>query len=182
MTAPRGRRHLTAVRSGEAEWGEKLPAYQALLLRTARRLAHDEAEAKDLVQEVYVRALSHAKPLRAESDLRTWLVSILVHRFIDLCRLRRTRGQSRGVHELEERLPAPEPQPTPRWALVDDQTLAAVVERLPADMRAVYRLHAVDGLDYAQIAEVLKIPRSTVGTRLLRARRRLREMLEETLP
>jgi RNA polymerase sigma-70 factor (ECF subfamily) len=51
------------------------------------------------------------------------------------------------------------------------------IERLPDDVRETYRLFAIEGHDYAQIATLQHIPAATVGTRLYRARKRLRALL-----
>jgi len=51
------------------------------------------------------------------------------------------------------------------------------VPRLPEDFREVYRLHALEGRYYEEISAQLRIPKATVGTRLIRARRKLRDLL-----
>ncbi|HZI14667.1 MAG TPA: sigma-70 family RNA polymerase sigma factor, partial [Myxococcus sp.] len=54
------------------------------------------------------------------------------------------------------------------------------LEKIPEDFRTVYRLHSLEGRSYQEIAEQLGIPKATVGTRLIRARRRLKEILMPT--
>ena len=51
------------------------------------------------------------------------------------------------------------------------------VARLPEEFRSVYQMHAIDGRSYSEIALKLALPKNTVGTRLIRARRKLRDLL-----
>ena len=74
---------------------------------------------------------------------------------------------------------SPEPSQRPAWDAVSTEQLAGAIENLADDFGRVYRLHAVEALSsYQEIAERLGIPTNTVGTRLARARLKLRTMLE----
>jgi RNA polymerase sigma-70 factor, ECF subfamily len=80
-------------------------------------------------------------------------------------------------------VPSPVEEQDPPWAAL---TMSDVLERLPsvaAPMRTVYQLHVLEGLSYAEIARRLQVPPATVGTRLHRARARIKEaLLEEQEP
>ena len=65
------------------------------------------------------------------------------------------------------------------WAGYTLDDVWRAVERLPEEFRDVVRLKDMEGLSYARIAEQLGIPAMTVGTRLFRARKRLKELLLE---
>jgi RNA polymerase sigma-70 factor (ECF subfamily) len=168
-----------SAESGAVEIAARLPEHEETLMRVARGLCRDEAAARDLVQETFVRALERGQGFEPGTKLRAWLVTILHHRFIDLCR----RAKARPLHPdggaSGEQLAAPEPEPPPVWSAFDRDDLRRAAEKLPAELGAAYRLHAFDGLGYAEIAKRLSIPQNTVGTRLLRARKRLKQILEE---
>jgi RNA polymerase sigma-70 factor (ECF subfamily) len=72
---------------------------------------------------------------------------------------------------------APDEDPPPAWLEITDEEVRAAVERLPAGLAAIFRMHAFGDLSYAEIARQLGIPDGTVATRLRRARERLREIL-----
>ena len=149
---------------------------RAALYGRARALCRTHLDADDLVQDTLERAFKAFGQIRDAERGRAWLFSILVRVFID--HLRRRRGKPETDPIDEERLPAPVAAPRrPRWADVTADDLQAAVAKLPADVREVYRMHALDGKDYIHIAETLAIPKGTVGTRLLRARRLLKELL-----
>jgi RNA polymerase sigma-70 factor (ECF subfamily) len=146
-----------------------------VLEKRARQLCRGNLDPDDLVQEVHIRALRHYGSLRNPENPLPWLLTILRRTFVDLLR-------QRGSEPLKEPLegvdvPEPSPEPDPVWRSVTETQLRAAVEQLPEDLRDCYRMHALEGHDYARIVATLKIPSGTVGTRLLRARKKLRELL-----
>jgi len=111
------------------------------------------------VQDTLERAFKGFGQIRDAERGRAWLFSILVRVFID--HLRRRRGKPETDPIDEDRLPAPVAAPKrPRWADVTADDLQAAVTKLPADVREVYRMHALEGKDYVLIAEALAIPRA----------------------
>jgi RNA polymerase sigma-70 factor, ECF subfamily len=155
--------------------GELARAYEHALYGVALRLCSNPADARDLVQDTFERALRHGDR-RPGADARAWLFTILNNLFIDRCRRRAREPRTEDVQAME--LPAPPPpEAEPAWAQLTLSELHAVLPRLDADLRELYQCCAIEGRSYAEVAERLRIPKATVGTRLLRARRRLRELL-----
>jgi RNA polymerase sigma-70 factor (ECF subfamily) len=153
---------------------EHMPAVQAFALR----LCGTQADAHDLAQDCLERALRRFHTLAPGSNARAWMLTILHNAFIDRCRRRTAekRADDIDAHELS----APEPAEPPAWTRVTAEDLHAAVARLDEEFRAVYRLH-VEGRSYQEIASQLGIPVNTVGTRLSRARAKLRTLLEASL-
>lgn len=147
---------------------------QPQLLAVALRLCGHPADATDLVQDTYERALGAIPRLRPDTNLAAYLVTVLHHLFIDRVRRRKVEGLA-DPSALDAAV-APEPDAPPQWLQIEDEQLAAAVARLEPDFRDVFVLHA-RGLSYQEIATRLGIPRPTVGTRLARARRKLRTLL-----
>lgn len=149
----------------------------------AARLCRSKADAGDLVQDALERALRGLKTYDRGRPAKTWLLAILKNVFIDRCR----RGTREGTHEeLDEAHavvdPIPVGDPRPAWARVSEEQFHAAVKELPPEFRVVYRLNAIDGKSYAEIAQLLGIPKATVGTRLLRARSKLLKILQPEAP
>jgi len=107
--------------------------------------------------------------------MRGWLLTILTNTFLDALRRDKARPGEVAL-EIEPPAPPPDDEPAP-WAAIDTDDVRAAVAQLPDDVRDTYRLFALEGRDYATIAAALEIPKATVGTRILRARKRLRELL-----
>jgi RNA polymerase sigma-70 factor (ECF subfamily) len=152
----------------------------AILMRHATRLTRDSADASDLVQDTVERALRRAQAFRAGSNLRAWLLTILTNLFIDRCRRRDRDSRLDSIDE--DQLAAPDHDDVvPAWAnLSQDEVRAALAELEPA-FREPYQLHALEHLSYQEVARRLRIPVATVGTRLSRARQRLRALLQAKL-
>jgi RNA polymerase sigma-70 factor (ECF subfamily) len=149
--------------------------YAADLKRRALFLTGgDLSRASDLVQDTFEKALLHRHRLIPGSNVRAWLYTIMSHRFQDVLRYERIRQTS----EIDEgKVPNPESIALPRWyALTTDQVRAAV-EKLNPELRVAFERREFGRLSYGRIAEELGVPVATVGTRLVRARQRLREFL-----
>lgn len=158
-----------------------LTELRAAVLRTALILTHNRADAEDLVQTAFVRALDRGEQLGADTNWPAWLKTVVRHLAVDVAR----RNQRWRVTELlESTIAAPlasDAEPAEPWSDVTPEQLKAAVESIDVHYRDVYRLHHVEGASYAQMAEQLGIPVRTVGTRLHRARGRIRDALIEAL-
>jgi RNA polymerase sigma-70 factor (ECF subfamily) len=152
--------------------------HQSALYAFALKLCGDASDARDLVQDTFERAL------RADAEGRTndraWLFTVLHNLFIDRYRRRTREPRLASIDEVD--IAASEPTPLPLWAGVTLEQLQAALGQLDPEFREVYRMHALDGLGYAEIAARLHTPISTVGTRIMRARRKLKALLLAQLP
>jgi RNA polymerase sigma-70 factor (ECF subfamily) len=148
-------------------------ACKPLLSALALRLCGNRADAEDLVQDVYERALNRLDRAQPDTNVRAWMATILHNLFVDRCRAAQRRPR---LVPLPDALSAEEREPPPAWAALPPDEIRAAIDALPDEFRAVYALHA-RGRSYDQIAGELGIPTATVGTRLLRARRKLKAAL-----
>ncbi len=168
---------------------EDLPAFStavrehdAVLRGLARRLCGNPADADDLVHDAYERALKAWGRYVHQGNLRSWLASIVHNLFIDRCRKQQRTPKSEAIEPLIDRLDAAahEAAPPPKWALLSADAVANALGELGPEFRRVYDLHA-QGRSYDEIASELGIARATVGTRLVRARRKLKDVLSRDL-
>jgi RNA polymerase sigma-70 factor, ECF subfamily len=152
--------------------------HRAALTRTARTLCGNRADADDLLHDVYERAL-RAQRRDDHANLRAWLHSILRNLFIDRCRHARRHPTPVSLDDVD--VAESQPEGAAAWASVTSAQLHAALAQLPFDFRRVFELHTFEGLRYDEIATRLSIAPSTVGTRLNRARTKLRTQLLRTL-
>ena len=150
--------------------------HEPMLFAMALKLCANPADARDLVQDTFERALKAWAALPDGSNERGWVVTILHNLFIDLCRKRKREPRTEDVHEVPVAAPDPGP-PAPAWLDITPEQLDAALRDIGQEFRVVYQLHTVDGKSYKEIAAALDIPVATVGTRLIRARRKLRDIL-----
>jgi RNA polymerase sigma-70 factor, ECF subfamily len=147
----------------------------------ALRFERSPVDACDLVQDTLERGLRHFDQFRPGTNIRVWLFTIMFHLFIDRCR-RRSHEQLLERIQAEE-VPAPEPDEANPWDGINDAQLRRALSQLESPFREIVELHCERRCSYREISERLHIPLGTVGTRLLRARRKLRALLErETAP
>jgi RNA polymerase sigma-70 factor (ECF subfamily) len=144
------------------------------LYRIAWSWCHDSYEADDLVQEALARALAKLDTLRDENRLQVWLTQILANLRRD--RFRRITPDTGLESELLQAADDPE-QDTNRQQLA--QRTRVAIGRLNEDQRQVLTLVDVAEFSYADTASILDVPVGTVMSRLSRARRRMRELLEQ---
>jgi RNA polymerase sigma-70 factor (ECF subfamily) len=180
MTSVEG--YSLALSAAEGSRSEINPAalvetYSALLFRVAHSVLRSQAEAEDVVQDVFVRVLEHRRSLSAVRDMRVWLIRIAWNLAID----RRRRINPDQMDEgFARRLVA---KSVPADEAIDEARRMRLVlrelERLPKGERHVMLLSVVEELGTAELAEVLGKSESAVRALLFRARTRLRERLEK---
>ena len=172
------RREVPAAAAEAALVRDLARTYYEPLLRFATRLAGDAGEAADLVQDTFERALRHYDATASANNPRAWLYMILRNAFVDRCR-RRVRTVSTESFDLADPTYEREGDAAPRWAAVSPDQFRAALDALPPEFRTVYKMHAIEGRSYREIADALAIPENTVGTRLARARQKLKVLLLE---
>ena len=162
-----------AVSAGSV-MAEAVRAYEGLLVATARKLCGNAADADDLVHDTYERALRAWDRYAEQGNLKAWLMSIMHNLFIDRCRKGKRGPKTEDIAERE--VAAPDPVAPPAWTEVTVEQVARALDTIGTEFRAVYELHTA-GRSYDEIARELGIAKNTVGTRLLRARKKLKEAL-----
>ena len=157
-----------------------LRANLAALLPRLRRfglaLTGSATDADDLVQNACERVLLRGEQLREQSRLDAWIYGIMRNLWIDETRSRKVRRHD--DMDAAANVVGDDGEQVAHGTL----TLKAVrqtMASLPAEQRTVLMLVCVDGLRYAEVAEVLGIPIGTVMSRLARARQDLRDRLLE---
>lgn len=142
------------------------------LRRYARALTGDAAQADDLVQDCLVRGLARQAQWREGDSPRKWLFTILHNLYVDDARARERRPLQVDLETIEPELrPAAGAEHASAFEI--DQALA----QLPDEQRQALLLVALEGLSYAETADVLCVPMGTVMSRISRAREGLRRLL-----
>lgn len=168
---------------------EALPHLDAVY-RFALRLSGAPDQAEDLVQETYLRAFKSWGQYTKGTSAKSWLFTIC--RNVFLRRRERHQRHDEIVSENVGRV-GPGPNPVnPVWvsvlgvdpegdffgSIVDQQVVEAI-EALPEEYRTAVVLSDLEGLPYADIAELMEVPVGTVKSRLFRGRRQLQQVLYE---
>ena len=166
---------------------EALPHLDAVY-RFALRLSGSPDQADDLVQETFLRAYKSWGQYTRGTAAKSWLFTICRNVF-----LRRRERSQRHDEIVSENVGRSGPGPNsvnPVWvsvlgvdpegdffeSIVDDQIVEAI-QSLPEEYRTAVVLSDLEGLPYAEIAELMEVPVGTVKSRLFRGRRQLQQVL-----
>jgi RNA polymerase sigma-70 factor (ECF subfamily) len=134
------------------------------------RLAGNPADAADATQEALIAIVRGLPRFDRRAAARTWMYRVATNACLDELR-RRGRRPRLGLDDtMAER---PDPAPSLDRSVTDRLTLDDALARLPEEFRVAVVLRDVQGMDYAQIAEVLQIPIGTVRSRIARGRQAL---------
>jgi RNA polymerase sigma factor (sigma-70 family) len=158
------------------------------LFRVARSVLGNDSEAEDVLQEAYTRAFASFSGFRGDSSLLTWLTAITLNEARGRVRKRRTTVDLTHVEnaqkESAEVLMFPSARSDPEENLARAQIrhmLEHAIDELPEPFRLVFMMRDVEECSIEETALHLNLRPQTVKTRLFRARRLLRDALDEKL-
>jgi len=167
--------------------------YQDMLFNTALRILGDEDQAADATQEAFLSAFRSIKSYRGGS-FKAWLLRTVTNACYDELR----RKKRHPTVPLEPETDDGDELEVPRWLAdsslspeeeveLDDleHAIQHCLDDLPSDFRTVVVLVDVQGMEYTEVSEAVRVPLGTIKSRLARARLRLRECLQgfwELLP
>jgi len=174
--------------SDPAQFEQFLINYQDMVYATAYRLLGQEAEARDVSQEVFLRAWEHWAQLSQSPTVGGWLKTVT--RNLCINHLQRYRARWKFFTDLKS-ADAPDDEPGLEATFAAPETLdadlvtadqrnvlAEALERLPEDQRIALVLYHYEDLDYTEIAERLQVSLGKVKTDIHRARLALFKRLQ----
>jgi RNA polymerase sigma-70 factor (ECF subfamily) len=155
----------------------------------AYRLTCSRSDAEDLTQEAFFRAYRGFQEYEGDRPFENWIFRIVTRLFLDLVRSRRRRVQTvsfdapvrtdAGEESLAVQIA--DGAPNPEELLMRQtfsESLQSALEGLRPEQRLLVILADVEGMPYAEIAQVAGVPVGTVRSRLHRAHRKLRQAME----
>jgi RNA polymerase sigma-70 factor, ECF subfamily len=165
--------------------------YQHRIYNVILKICGNTDDAAELTQETFVKVIESIEKFKGRSSFYTWLFRIAVNLTLNYCqRSARTATRSLDAEETDAEGDTSQllkdvlsdDRAVDPAALAQNRELCDLAKRslweLEEPQRAVVVLRDIEGMDYAQIAEVLNLELGTVRSRLSRARSNLREMLE----
>ncbi len=163
------------VQAGHADdFGELIIRYEEKMERYARKFLARPEDREDLVQDVFIKAYTNIKSFNPEKKFSPWIYRIAHNTFAN--ELKRKGRGGIGQFDADTILPLIPAQETADAGALEAEMvtmMGALVEQLPVKYREVIILHYFQELSYQEISDVLKIPVTTVGVRMTRARSKL---------
>ncbi|MBZ9793080.1 RNA polymerase sigma factor [Rhizobium sp. 3T7] len=165
-----------------------MTSHNQRLFRLARSIVRNDSEAEDVVQEAYVLGFAHLNRFRGESSLATWLSRIVINEALGRLRKKRrttlASSMEQSVGATIVQFPVDNPSGDPERTMAQRQILQLVeqaTDALPDIYRTVFVARVIEGLSMEETASLLGLRAETVKTRLHRARRLVRESLDEQI-
>jgi RNA polymerase sigma-70 factor (ECF subfamily) len=162
--------------------------YQSKVFNTAYRMLGNYEDARDMAQEVFIRAHKSLRRFRGDSRFYTWLYRITVNSCINQLKSQKPTVSLGNCDEPGERTKPPlswSPNRGPLERLQEKELQRYVqngINSLPGRYRSVIVLRDIQGLRYHEIAEVLGCSLEAVRSSLYRARQELRRELKDIMP
>ncbi|MGH9395502.1 MAG: RNA polymerase sigma factor [Terriglobia bacterium] len=162
-----------------------LATYRNPIYNMVYHITGDEADAADVLQNVFVKIIRGIKQFRGASSLKTWIYRIAVHEALN-CRRGWFRRRRREAFSLDDEqrdftvaAVGPRPETPYDWVEQNErrEVVARALQSLSEPYRTVVVLREVEDLSYDEIAEVLRVAEGTVKSRLKRGREMLRRKL-----
>lgn len=141
----------------------------------ARGMSRGRVDHEDLAQDAIERWVRALPLLPPATNHEAWLTTVVKNLFAD--RLRRQAKHAAPTTDCA-RLPDADREVLPWWLELGAADVDRALAELPSCQQATFRLFAFEGKSYDEIAHEQGIARATVGTRILRARLRLKQLLE----
>jgi RNA polymerase sigma-70 factor, ECF subfamily len=146
-------------------------------------LSRNQADADDLVQQTYVRAMQALGRRRADSNIKSWFFTILRNIWLKQLRKRPSEPQILDTDMdggfVNEMVVPPINSYKPYMSKVEREQVRAAIQKLPVDFREVIVLREYEEFSYQEIASIVGCPAETVISRLERARSTLRVLLSD---
>ena len=174
-----------ALAGSQAAYQELLQRHQKSVLATVYKLVHNREEARDLVQETFMKAFGSLATYREEFQFSTWLHRIASNCSIDYIRKKKIEAlsldQPLETKDSQVSLEIPDWSTNPEADLVEKQkslTIKEAIDSLPKGYREVILFRHKDEKSYQEIAAILGLPVGTVKARIFRGRELLKKKLK----
>lgn len=165
---------VAVIAEDSSAFGELVRRHQDFVYGAALRVVRNPTLAEDVAQEAFVRAYKALPEFRQESHVRSWLYRIATNLALNAV----TRSRELAHDDVPVVKTAPSAERSAEQALLQER-LGEAMKGLPDGLREPLVMRELQGLSYQEIADEMDLPLNTVRTRILRARRALRDELED---
>ena len=176
---------LRRAQKGDAQAFEQLVTpHEQMLWRVCWHYTRHQEDAADCLQESMLKAWKAIKSYRGDCSLSSWLYRIAATVCLDFLRKQKRLPETESADEMaeEEGFTPADDSPTPDEAVIRRESadnIRAAIDSLPADMRTVIILYALQGMPYEEIAASMQTSVGTVKSRLNRARQKIAKFLQD---
>lgn len=174
---------VTLVQKGDVEsFRVIMERYEPKMVRYARRFLFVGDEAKDMLQEIFIKAYVNIQSFDTSRRFSPWIYRIAHNEFVNAIKKKKKDRDVLSLFYVDILFPHPVAKETAD-AEMSHHEMKEMLDKHLADIDPKYRepltLYFFEDMDYKEIAEILRVPVSTVGVRLQRGKLLLRKMVDE---
>ena len=179
---------ISQLRQGDSSaYKELLQQFGNKVHNTSIGILQNEEDAEDVTQEVFIEVFKSIHHFKGESKLSTWIYRITVIKSLEFLRKKKRKkrfGFVQSLFGMESVLPVTDKQHFYHPGVeIENKERARIlftaIDKLPENQRTAFVLHKVEGLSYAEIAEVMKTSVSSVESLMFRAKQNLQKLLSD---
>ena len=175
------------IRRDNAVFKEVVNLYENHVIRTCYSLVHDDQDARDLAQEVFIEILDSARSFRCKAKLSSWIYRIAINKSLNHLKLKKRRQfltriglRSADSEEDHQRVTTDKVQLNAEEEMIENEIKAILhlaIDRLPVNQRIAFTMNKYEKLSYQEIAEVMNVSRTSVESLIHRAKLNLQKRL-----
>jgi RNA polymerase sigma-70 factor (ECF subfamily) len=176
---------IELLKSGdETAFRRLVETHQAMVVNTAMGMIHNQSDAEDIAQDVFIQVYHSIADFRGDSSLKTWLYRITITRTLNAIRHQKRRNFFSRIEdffqgkkeEVQEKISFVNPH-----KVLEEKDHAnaihAALDALPENQKIAFTLSKYEELSYVEIAELMQISKSSVESLLFRAKSNLQKKL-----
>ena len=153
--------------------------YQEMVLNTCNGFVHDQDDARDLTQDVFVEVFNSIHKFRGDAKLSTWLYRMAVNRSLNFIRKHKRRQLFGDIESFFKSNSVEEELITTNAEVGMEQNeqakiLHKAIQSLPQNQKIAFTLHKIEGVSYNEISEIMSVSLSSVESLIHRARKSLK--------
>lgn len=158
-------------------FGALVERYQEKLMRYARKFLSDQDDAKDVIQDTFIKAYENIQSFDTGRTFSPWIYRIAHNEFVNALKKKQARRTTFTIDfdTLFPHLTAPDTADSAAMERDVKETIEKHLNEIDPKYREPLVLYYIEGMEYKEISEIMQIPISTVGVRLARARALLRK-------
>lgn len=177
---------INGIQQGDRQaYRTLVETHQQMVVNTCLGIVHNQADAEDIAQDVFLEVFRNSGQFRGDAKLSTWLYRIAVNRSLNHIRNNRRKkfwqsleetfkGGRNASNEISDY--------RTDQAITDEQRrelLHQVIDKLPEKQRVAFTLNKYEDLSYQQIAEIMELSLASVESLIHRAKKNLQDQLYE---
>ena len=148
--------------------------YSKAMFNICMRLMNNNEEAEDMLQEAFSDAFFRLPSFRYESTFGAWIKQIVIYKCIN--EIKRKKADLQFFDDMTY-FDSPEPEPEVKDSVMEVKKIRAAMELLPNGSKVIFSLYLLEGYDHTEISQILNITESTSKSQYMRARRKIKEIL-----